>query len=94
MFNFNKIKELINGIAGDVEKLEIKGVKSAAPRIRKALMSISKHCKEGRKEVQEIKARFVKDIPAASPETDNVNNPNTEVKDGGNSEEPNENSQP
>jgi archaellum component FlaC len=49
------IKEIMDSISEDVGKLEVKGIKSAAPRIRKALMEISRACKEGRKEVQEIK---------------------------------------
>ncbi len=62
MINIDKINELMSGIKGDVEKLE-KGVKAAAPRIRKTLMEVSRLCKICRKEVQEIKSTGV-----ASPE--------------------------
>ncbi len=55
MNNVDKIKELMTELEDEVEKLEEKKVKAAAARVRKALMEISKCCKDGRKEAMEIK---------------------------------------
>lgn len=56
MSNFNntfeEIKTMISEIEEDQEKLN-KGVKKASRRIRKNLSSISKLCKEGRKQALE-----------------------------------------
>ena len=53
-----KIKDLeyyVNHFNSDVESFLDKGTKSAATRARKALLEISKLCKDIRKEIQEIK---------------------------------------
>ncbi len=55
MKSVDKMKDLFEELNKDVEKLEVKKVKAAAARVRKALMEISKLCKEGRKEAMDIK---------------------------------------
>lgn len=55
MKSIDKIKEILSSLEDDVEKLEVKKVKAAAARVRKALMEIAKLCKEGRKEAMDIK---------------------------------------
>ncbi len=55
MKSVDKIKEILSSLESDVEKLEVKKIKAAATRVRKALMEISKLCKEGRKEAMDIK---------------------------------------
>ena len=52
----DKIKQTLEEIAPDVEKLEVKKVKAAAARVRKGLQAITKICKEGRQEAQDLKA--------------------------------------
>jgi hypothetical protein len=58
MKSVDQIKAILESMQPDIEKLEMKGVKAAAPRVRKALMDISKACKEGRKEALEIRDRI------------------------------------
>jgi hypothetical protein len=53
--NIDKLKENYENFAADVESFTEKGNKSAGTRARKALMDISKLCKEVRKQIQEIK---------------------------------------
>lgn len=55
MKSIEKIKEILESIAPDVEKLEVKKVKAAASRVRKGLQEIARTSKEGRKEVMDIK---------------------------------------
>ena len=51
----NEISENYNHFASDVQTFLEKDNKSAATRARKALLEISKLCKEIRKDIQEIK---------------------------------------
>lgn len=55
MNNLEKIKEEFERFLADNEVFNTKGNKSAGTRARKALMEISKLCKEIRKEIQEKK---------------------------------------
>ncbi len=53
--NINNLKENFNHFEADAESFLSKGNKSAATRARKALLEISKLCKEVRKQIQDIK---------------------------------------
>lgn len=55
MQSVDKIKALMSTLEDEVEKLEVKKVKASAARVRKALMDISKLCKDGRKEAMDVK---------------------------------------
>jgi hypothetical protein len=87
MITTDKIKELINSddFNTDIEKLE-KGQKAPASRIRKVLMEVSKLCKEGRKEVMEIKGTGVTssqdDPPAGSDESESTPDEPSESESG------------
>lgn len=50
MDEFNKLKELVEGCADDLEKAE-KGNKSAGTRIRKAMQDIKKQAQEVRQAI-------------------------------------------
>ena len=53
--NIQKLSENHQHFASDVENFLEKGNKSAATRARKALLEISKLCKDVRKQIQDIK---------------------------------------
>jgi ElaB/YqjD/DUF883 family membrane-anchored ribosome-binding protein len=53
--NIEKLAENYKHFSTDVESFLEKGNKSAATRARKALMEISKLCKDVRRQIQEIK---------------------------------------
>ena len=53
--NIEKLAENYKHFSTDVENFLTKGNKSAATRARKALLEISKLCKDIRKQIQEIK---------------------------------------
>jgi len=53
--NIEKLAENHGHFSADVENFLGKGNKSAATRARKALLEISKLCKDIRKQIQEIK---------------------------------------
>ena len=54
--NHSALAALFEEYLDESSKFEEKGNKSAGTRARKALMEISKLCKERRKEIQESKA--------------------------------------
>ena len=53
--NIEKLSENYEHFSTDVESFLEKGNKAAATRARKALLEVSKLCKDIRKQVQEIK---------------------------------------
>jgi archaellum component FlaC len=53
--NINSLKENYEHFTADVTNFTEKGNKAAATRARKALLEISKLCKDVRKQIQEIK---------------------------------------
>ena len=53
--NIEKLADNYKHFSADVENFLAKGNKSAATRARKALLEISKLCKDVRKQIQEIK---------------------------------------
>ena len=53
--NINSLKENYTHFAADVASFTEKGNKAAATRARKALLDISKLCKDVRKQIQDIK---------------------------------------
>jgi archaellum component FlaC len=53
--NVNSLKENYEHFTADVASFTEKGNKAAATRARKALLDISKLCKDIRKQIQEIK---------------------------------------
>jgi hypothetical protein len=53
--NINDINDNFDHFKGDIDLFLEKGNKSAATRARKALLEISKLCKDIRKEIQDIK---------------------------------------
>ncbi|MEK6795075.1 MAG: hypothetical protein AABZ39_09875 [Spirochaetota bacterium] len=53
-----KIKMLITGLDEEVTRLEVKRIKAATTKVRKALQEISRACKEGRLEANAIKAQI------------------------------------
>lgn len=55
MENWNKIQEIYTESQNDAEKFFDKGNSSAGTRLRKAYQKIAILCKEGRKEVSNIK---------------------------------------
>jgi vacuolar-type H+-ATPase subunit E/Vma4 len=55
MENWTKIVEIHTAAAEDAEKFFEKGNKAAGTRLRKAYKEISDLCKDGRKEVSEMK---------------------------------------
>jgi hypothetical protein len=55
MDKFNEIKEIVLSIEQDVEKFYLKGNKSAAIRIRKAMQDIKNLAQEVRVNVQDTK---------------------------------------
>lgn len=55
MDKFNEIKEIVLSIEQDVEKFYLKGNKSAAVRIRKAMQDIKNLAQEVRVNVQNTK---------------------------------------
>jgi hypothetical protein len=55
MENFEKIKQILESAEADAVKFFEKGNKQAGTRLRKAYSEIAGLCKEGRKEVSEIK---------------------------------------
>lgn len=55
MENFNQIKEILESVEVDAVKFFEKGNKQAGTRLRKAYSEIAKLCKDGRKEVSDIK---------------------------------------
>jgi hypothetical protein len=55
MDKFNEIKEIVLSIEQDVEKFYLKGNKSAAVRIRKAMQDIKNLAQEVRVNVQDTK---------------------------------------
>jgi hypothetical protein len=55
MDKFNEIKEIVLSIEHDVEKFYLKGNKSAAVRIRKAMQDIKNLAQEVRVNVQDTK---------------------------------------
>ena len=59
MKSIEKIKQILTTMDEDVQKLEVKRVKSSCTRVRKAFQEILRACKEGRLEATEIKAQIV-----------------------------------
>ncbi len=55
MENIKIISDLVSEMEIEADKLENKGIKAAAPRLRKILQTIGKACKAGRQEAQDIK---------------------------------------
>lgn len=55
MDKFNEIKEIVLSVEQDVEKFYVKGNKSAAVRIRKAMQDIKNLAQEVRVHVQDTK---------------------------------------
>jgi hypothetical protein len=55
MQSFEKIKELVASIEGDVAKFSEKGNKAAGTRVRQAMQEIKKLAQDVRVEVQEAK---------------------------------------
>lgn len=55
MEKITQLKELLDGMAADVEKFYTKGVNSAGSRLRKELNNIRKLAAEVRKDIQNIK---------------------------------------
>lgn len=55
MDKFNEIKEIVLSVEQDVEKFYLKGNKSAAVRIRKAMQDIKNLAQEVRVHVQDTK---------------------------------------
>ncbi len=55
MENIKIISDLVSEMEIEADKLENKGIKAAAPRLRKILQTIGKACKAGRQEAQNIK---------------------------------------
>ena len=53
--NINSLKENYEHFTADVDSFTERGNKAAATRARKALLEISKLCKDIRKQIQEIK---------------------------------------
>jgi len=53
--SINSLKENYEHFTADVANFTEKGNKAAATRARKALLEISKLCKDVRKQIQEIK---------------------------------------
>ena len=51
----SKIVELVEQYVDENEKFSVKGNKAAGTRARKALMEITKLCKDRRKDIQEAK---------------------------------------
>lgn len=52
---FNEIKEILESATEDAEKFYEKGNASAGTRLRGAYSAIAKLCKDGRKDVSEVK---------------------------------------
>ncbi|MDR8389601.1 histone H1 [Aliifodinibius sp. S!AR15-10] len=57
MSRFDDIKNLINGIEGDMTKFYSKGNKAAGTRARKGLQEVKKIAQDIRLEIQDIKNR-------------------------------------
>ncbi len=57
MSRFDDIKNLINGIEGDMTKFYSKGNKAAGTRARKGLQEVKKLAQDIRLEIQDIKNR-------------------------------------
>lgn len=55
MQSFEKIKELVASIEGDVVKFSEKGNKAAGTRIRQAMQNLKKFAQDLRVEIQEAK---------------------------------------
>lgn len=55
MQSFEKIKELVSSIEGDVAKFAEKGNKAAGTRVRQAMQELKKLAQDVRVEVQEAK---------------------------------------
>ena len=55
MENWNKIQEIYDAAQGDAEKFHDKSNNAAGTRLRKAYKEIMDLCKNGRKEVSELK---------------------------------------
>jgi ribosomal protein S6 len=51
--NWNKLKDLVMNMEGDVNKFDDKGVKASARRIRKDLQAIKVLASQFRKDIQE-----------------------------------------
>ncbi|MBI4977391.1 MAG: hypothetical protein HZC28_07920 [Spirochaetes bacterium] len=58
MQSIEKIKAALAAMDEDVQKLEVKRVKAAATKVRKAFQEIIKACKEGRLEANTIKEQI------------------------------------
>jgi len=56
MTNHENLVHLFETYVSENEKFEIKGVKAAGTRARKALAELTKFAKERRKEIQETKS--------------------------------------
>lgn len=57
MSRFDDVKNLINGLEGDMNKFYKKGNKAAGTRTRKGLQELKKLAQEIRLEIQDIKNR-------------------------------------
>lgn len=52
---FDQLKDILEGMQGDVEKFYVKEISSAGGRLRKELNNIRKLSAELRKDIQEIR---------------------------------------
>lgn len=52
---FDQLKDILEGMQGDIEKFYVKEVNSAGGRLRKELNNIRKLSAELRKDIQEIR---------------------------------------